>query len=66
MPEKTMREKFVIRITGDGVEVGGGKRRPLIFSASEALMLLDILREEEENLRRIADAASPMPVCIRF
>ena len=61
MPEKTMREKFVIRMTEEGMEVAGGKRRPLIFSASEALMLLDILREEEENLRRIADEASPLP-----
>jgi hypothetical protein len=29
-------------------------------------MLLDILKGEEENLRRIADEASPLPVRMQF
>jgi hypothetical protein len=66
MSEKKMREKFVIRVTEEGMEIAGGKNRPLFFSACEALMLLDILKGEEENLRRIADEASPLPVRMQF
>ena len=66
MSEKKMREKFVLRMTEEGMEIAGGKRRPMFFSACEALMLLDILKGEEENLRRIADKASPLPVRMQF
>jgi hypothetical protein len=66
MSEKRMREKFVIRVTEEGMEIAGGKKRSLFFSACEALMLLDILKGEEENLRRIADEASPLPVRMQF
>jgi len=58
-----IREKFTIQITSQGMEISSGKRR-LAFSACDALMLLDILKAEEENLRRTADEASPLPVRI--
>jgi hypothetical protein len=61
-----MREKFVIRMTEEGMEIAGGRRRPMRFSACDALMLLDILKEEEDNLRKIADDASPLPLRIQF
>lgn len=56
----------MIRITKEGVEITSGKRRPLRFTACEALMVLDILQQEKENLKRIADEASPLPVRIGF
>ena len=65
LDEKT-KEKFVIRITDHGVDVTSGKGRRLRFTACDALMLLDILKAEEENLRRIADEASPLPFRIQF
>jgi len=34
------------------------------FSAGEALMVLDILKNEEVELRKIAEAASPLPLNI--
>jgi hypothetical protein len=60
--EEKMKEKFIIQMTGEGLEISSGKGRRLRFSACDALMLLDILKAEEENLRRIADEASPLPV----
>lgn len=62
MAEKKIKERFVIQMTGEGVEIIGGRRRRLAFTACDALMLLDILKAEEENLRRIADEASPLPI----
>ena len=66
MSDEKMTEKFVIHMTGEGMEIACGKRKPLRFSACEALMLLDILKAEEESLRRIADEASPLPLRIQF
>ena len=57
-------EKFTIKVTDSGVVVIGEKGNRLEFSAGEALMLLDILKNEEVALRKMADAASPMPVKI--
>jgi len=37
----------------------------LHFTPGEALMLLDILKNEEPNLRRMAEKASPIPLKIR-
>jgi hypothetical protein len=60
------RDRFTIRITDRGLEVecvDGGR---VALTAAEALMLLDILQNEEQELRKIADDASPLPVRIRF
>lgn len=57
-------EKFTIEVTETGVVVTGEKGVRLEFSAVEALLLLDILKSEEAALRKMADAASPMPVKI--
>lgn len=58
-------EKFTIEVTEIGVVVTGENGDRLKFSASEALMLLDILKNEETQLRKMADAASPMSVKIK-
>ena len=57
-------EKFTIRVTNKGVAVVGEKGNLLEFSAGEALMLLDILKNEEVELRKMAEAASPLPLNI--
>jgi len=36
------------------------------FTPTEALMLLDILKNEEEKLKLLAEQASPLPIRIRF
>ena len=59
-----LMEKFTIKVSETGVVVTGEKGDRLEFSAVEALMLLDILKNEEVALRKMADAASPMPVKI--
>lgn len=59
-----IKEKFTIKITGTGLVIESmaqGERKSLRFSASEALMLLDILRNEEAKLQKMADKASPIP-----
>ncbi|EFK08786.1 conserved hypothetical protein [delta proteobacterium NaphS2] len=35
------------------------------FGALEALMLLDILKNEESNLREMADSASPLSLNLK-
>lgn len=55
-------EKFTIRVTDTGVAVHSGEGIELHFTASEALMLLDILRHEEDFLTRTAKEASPLPM----
>lgn len=57
-------EKFIIEVTDKGVAVRSGDGHVLQFTASEALMLLDILSHEEESLRRMAAEASPLPIRI--
>ena len=57
-------EKFTIEITDSGVIVIGENGSRLKFSAGEALMLLDILKNEEAELRKIAEGASPLPLNI--
>jgi hypothetical protein len=59
-------EKFTIEFTDTGMDITGAEGISLIFSAVEALMLLDILKQEEENLRKMADKASPLPVRFHF
>ena len=43
------------------MNIRGEAGRDMHFTASEALMLLDILKQEEENLRKIARDSSPLP-----
>ena len=53
-------EKFTIKVTDNGVVVIGEKGNRMEFSAGEALMLLDILKNEETELRKMAESATPM------
>ena len=57
-------EKFTIKVTDSGVVVIGEKGDRMEFSAGEALMLLDILKNEEVELRKMAESASPLPLNI--
>ncbi len=59
-----LMEKFTIKVTDKGVVVIGEKGDRLEFSAGEALMVLDILKNEEVELRKMAEAASPLPLNI--
>ena len=58
-------EKFTISVTDRGVIINGKEGNSMEFSAGEALMLLDILKDEEAELRRIAEEASPLPAKIK-
>ena len=58
-------EKFTIRVTDRGVVITGKEGNSMEFSAGEALMLLDILKDEEAQLRKIAEEASPEPIKIK-
>ena len=57
-------EKFTIKVTDKGVVVIGEKGDRLEFSAGEALMVLDILKNEEVELRKMAESASPLSLNI--
>lgn len=59
------KEKFTFKVTDDGFHIFSGGERALHFTAGEALMLLDILQNEESNLKRIADESSPSPIRIK-
>lgn len=62
-------EKFTIKITDSGLVIIGadeGGEKHLHFTAGEALMLLDILKNEEASLKQTAEKNSPMPVKITF
>jgi hypothetical protein len=59
-----IKEKFTIEVTDNGLEIFCGGEKVLHFTASEALMLLDILQNEEKNLKQMADEASPAPIRI--
>ena len=59
-------EKFTIKVTDSGVIVIGEEGNRLKFSAGEALMLLDVLKNEEVELRKMAEEKSPTPVKIQF
>jgi hypothetical protein len=58
-------EKFTVEMTKNGVDILGGDGQVLHFTAVEALMLLDILKNEEAELKRMAEEASPIPIKIR-
>jgi hypothetical protein len=63
---KESKERYRITVGDAGLEILGSQGNSLSFTAGEALMLLDILRNEEEKLKTLADKASPMPVRIEF
>jgi hypothetical protein len=58
-------EKFTIKVTDRGVVVIGENGNRMEFSAGEALMLLDILKNEEIELRKMAESESPLPLNIK-
>jgi len=64
MEEST--ERYRITVGDGGLEIRNSKGKGLTFTAAEALMLLDILKNEEEKLRLAAEKASPLPVRFRF
>ena len=53
-------EKFTITVAEDGLVIQSGDGMNLRFTASEALMLLDILKNEEQKLKQMAEEASPI------
>ncbi|MGE5842368.1 MAG: hypothetical protein ACM335_08830 [Deltaproteobacteria bacterium] len=57
-------ERFKITVGDRGLEIHAGEGNSLSFAPAEALMLLDILKNEEEKLRAAAEKASPFPVRI--
>ena len=59
-----VKVKFTIEFKEMGVLISGMDGRSLKLSASEALMILDILKNEERELRKIAKEASPIPITI--
>lgn len=59
-------EKFTVEMTKSGLNILGADRQVLHFTAVEALMLLDILKDEEAELKRMAEKASPFPLKIRL
>ncbi len=63
MPECT--ERFTIQVSDRGLEIRGRDGSGVTLSPSEALMLLDILKDEASELARLADEASPLPMRIR-
>ena len=60
-----IKERFEINITEKGMDVLCADGAKMSFSPLDALMLLEILKSEEKNLRRMADDASPLPIKIR-
>jgi hypothetical protein len=54
-------EKFTIEIKGSDIHITGRDGQRPHFTAGEALMLLDILKNEEEKLKRMSGEASPIP-----
>ncbi len=63
---ESMIEKFTIEMTENGLTISGRDGNRLVFSAGEALMLLDMLKNEEESLNKMAEEASPIPVKIKY
>ncbi len=58
-------EKFTIKVTDHGVVITDREGNSLEFSAGEVLMLLDILKNEESELRKRAEEASHLSVEIK-
>jgi hypothetical protein len=60
------REKFSISISERGLAITSAQGSCVHFSASEALMLLDILQHEAERLRILAAEDAPIPFRCTF
>lgn len=58
-------ERFTIKVIEGGLAITSEKGMRIEFTAGEALMLLDILTEEQERLRTMAREASPAPIKIQ-
>ena len=56
---KQARERFTISLNEEGLEIRG-REGTLRFTAVEALMLLDVLKEEEAGLQAAAEKAGPL------
>jgi len=63
---KESTERYRITVGDGGLEIHPSQGNRLRFTAAEALMLLDILKNEEEKLKLMAEQASPMPVRMHF
>lgn len=59
-------ERFTIRVTDQGLLIRDHGGKELRFTPSEALMILDILKNEEEALERMARESSPLPIRMLF
>lgn len=62
-------EKLTVTVGLKGLEIrqkDGDDVKTMVFKPVEALMLLDILQNEEENLRRLAMDESPLPFRIEI
>jgi N-acetyl-beta-hexosaminidase len=64
--EEESTERYRITVADGGLEIHSSDGKGLSFTAAEALMLLDILKNEEEKLKLLAEQASPLPIRIRF
>jgi hypothetical protein len=60
------KERYRITVGDAGLEILSSEGNSLSFTAGEALMLLDILRNEEKKLRALAEQASPLPGRTQF
>jgi hypothetical protein len=58
-------DKFTIRLSDKGMVILSAKKERLQFTATEALMLLDILKCEEQKLKQMAEEARPIPIQIK-
>ncbi len=54
-------EKFTIEVKDEGLIIKSGEGQYLFFTPIEALMLLDILKAEENRLKNLTAAKSPLP-----
>jgi len=59
-------ERYSITVGDAGLEICNTEGKGLSFTAAEALMLLDILKNEEERLKLAAEKASPLQVRLQF
>jgi hypothetical protein len=64
-PMEEITEKLTIKITDSGIVILNGEESSLHFTSGEALMLLDILKNEEPRLRKMAEEALSIPIKIQ-
>ena len=55
-------EKLTIEITEGGEVIFKGQNNLFKLTPGEAIMLLDILQNEEGNLKKMAEQASPLSI----